>query len=170
MAAELQHAEARLGDTAILNDGTDDQARLPRGEVLAVDERRTDRDREGSGAIEVEITRAQGRDRGGVDVHRRGGEAGREGERASRDQRRRGAAVIIEGQRGQRVGAREGDARATADRGRLRRDDAAGNLDERGAIEVDAASAEATRGPELLEAGLQNRTARVGIEATKLEA
>ena len=169
MAAELQHAEARLGDTAILNDGTDDQARLPRGEVLAVDERRTDRDREGSGAIEVEITRAQGRDRGGVDVHRRGGEAGREGERASRDQRRRRAAVVIEGQRGQRVGAREGDARATADRGRLRRDDATGDLEESGAVEVEAAGTEATRSGELLITRLQDRAARIGIKAAELE-
>ena len=60
LAAELQHAVTRLGDAAVLDDGTDDQARLPRGEVLAVDERRTDRDREGSGAIEVEITCAKG--------------------------------------------------------------------------------------------------------------
>ena len=170
LAAELQHAVTRLGDTAVLDDGIDDQARLPRGQVLAVDERRADRDREGGGAIEVEITRAQGRDRGGVDVHRRGGEAGREGERASRDQRRRRAAVVIEGQRGQRVGAREGDARATADRGRLRRDDATGDLEESGAVEVEAAGTEATRSGELLEAGLHDRAASIGIEAAELEA
>ena len=169
-AAQLQDAVARLGDAAVLDDGIDDQARLPRGEVLAVDERRADRDREGSGAIEVKITRAEGRGRGGVDVHRRGVEAGRQGQRAGRDERRRGAAVIVEGQRGQRVGARERDARATADRGRLRRDDAAGELDEGGAVEVDTAGAEATRGPELLEAGLHDRAAGVGIEAAELEA
>ena len=169
-AAQLQHAVARLGDAAVLDDGIDDQARLPRSEVLAVDERRTDRDREGSGTIEVKITGAEGRDRGGVDVHRRGHEAGRQGERAGRDERRRGAAVVIEGQRSQRVGAREGDARAAADRGRLRRDDAAGELQERGAVEIDTAGAEATRGAELFIARLKNRTASVGIEAAELEA
>ena len=167
---QLQHAVTRLGDATVLDDGIDDQAWLPRSEVLAVDKCRADRDREGSGAIEVKITRAEGRGRGGVDVHRRGVEAGRQGQRAGRDQRRRGAAVIIEGQRGQRVGARERDARATADRGRLRRDDAAGELDEGGAVEVDTAGAEATRGPELLEAGLHDRAAGIGIESAELEA
>ena len=167
---QLQHAVTRLGDTAVLDDGIDDQAWLPRSEVLAVDKCRADRDREGSGAIEVKITRAEGRGRGGVDVHRRGVEAGRQGQRAGRDERRRGAAVIVEGQRGQRVGARERDARATADRGRLRRDDAAGELDEGGAVEVDTAGAEATRGPELLEAGLHDRAAGIGIESAELEA
>ena len=87
-AAQLQDAVARLGDAAVLDDGIDDQARLPRGEVLAVDERRADRDREGGGAIQVDIAGAKGRGRGGVDVHRRGHEAGRQGQRAGRDERR----------------------------------------------------------------------------------
>ena len=165
----MQHAVARLGDAAVLDDGIDDQARLPRGEVLAVDERRADRDREGGGAIQVDIAGAKGRDRGGVDVHRRGHEAGRQGQRAGRDERRRGAAVVIEGQRGQRVGAREGDARATADRGRLRRDDATGDLEESGAVEVEAAGTEATRSGELLITRLHDRATGVGVEATELE-
>ena len=169
-AAQLQDAVARLGDAAVLDDGIDDQARLPRGEVLAVDERRADRDREGGGAIQVDIAGAEGRGRGGVDVHRRGHKAGRQGQRAGRDERRRGSAVVVKGQRGQRVGARERDARATADRGRLRRDDAAGELEESSAIEIDAAGAEATRGPELLEAGLHDRATGIGIESAELEA
>ena len=165
-AAEAEDACAGLHDATVLDDGGDIQASLPRGDISAIDDGRTDRDR--VGGVRIEIHRAAGDrgDRAGAAHRGRDAAAAREGQNAGRVQGRLGAAVVVDRQIRQRVIAREGHDTAAVEGQRLGRQAGAGDrLGQETVVHRDAAGTERATGADDHVAGVDHCSAGVGIRS-----